>query len=87
MGRHGLPKNTRDKILEFHSQGKKLRPIARELGITRLRVERVVYPDRLKNRDRKHRKPNARIIRLDLEEPPEGNFDLYEGGRDDWLTG
>lgn len=86
MGRHGLPQETKEKIRMLAGLGNGIKSVAVALGLTRLRVERVLFPDRLKRRDRNHRKPCARILRLDREELPEGNFEVYRNGKD-WLTG
>ncbi len=86
MGRIGLPEATKEKIRNLYSISGNQKAVARELGLTKLRVERVLFPDRLKARDRNHRKPCARIVRLDREEVPEEYFNVYDA-KEDWLTG
>lgn len=85
MGRHGLPIETKNKIKQIISSGGTIRGAARELKLSRTSVERVLFPDRVRRREKK-KKYSRRLIRLDERELPPDNFNVYSV-RFDWLTG
>lgn len=85
MGRPSLPSSLQQKIRELNYSGQSQRSISRALNLSRLSVERVLFPDRLKRRDIKHRKPCARIVKLDREETPAGCFNVNDYSN--WMIG
>lgn len=57
--------------------------IAKELGLERRTVARILHPERVKKAKRRY---SSRLIRMDKQELSEGSFDVY-AVREDWLTG
>lgn len=85
MARPMLPPEIQNKIRQMKSEGMGMKPIGRELKISHTTVERVLYPERVRRREKKS-KYSPRLIRLDKHELPPGNFDVY-AIQQDWLTG
>lgn len=83
MGRPSLPAEVQQKIREMVASGGGIKPTARALNLSPISVERVLFPDRVRRREKK--KTRASIIRLDRQELPENNFDIYE--KENWLIG
>ncbi len=76
-----MSENTKEKIKELSKTMTNIQ-IARLLGFERRTIARILKPDRLKKQEKKY---SGRLIRMDIKELPEGNFNVYE--KWNWLVG